>query len=881
MLNNLSIKLQTLLKNLINHLKKPEILFTIFTIALISAVHFINMFNTPYYENDEGIYQSQAWSISSLGSLSPYTYWYDHAPMGWIILNFFTRLIGGFYQVNFSGFESLDTGRFIILIFKIITAIYLYLTVKNLTKNKYVGGICILLYGLSPLAVFFQRRILLDNIMLMTIIISLYLITLKSSKLANIMLSGLLFGISCLVKESAVFLFPGFLVYILLNVDSNRKYICASLWTLFSVFTILLYPILAILKSELFPKDNQVSLVGTLLYQTGRGKKIPFWESNSELLYNVSLWNNADKYYVYAALGVVITSVIFGILTKNKTLLSILAILLGITLFMIRGGIILDFYILPFFALVGILGAMNVDIFIEKFPKSKSVVLISTFVIILFSSWISFQSKVGNSITSGNDNFNTFQSLKYIRKNIDPKAKFIIDHALWLDLRKDTNKSYNNAHYFYKLDTDPAVGKKVFDNNWKNIEYVVGSHQIYKTITDNPAPILKEAMDNSFMLADYRPNNEFTTDHSHSYWSVNGNWSAVFKTNNNANFLTKLNQSYFNKYVSNSGQTIDDQTKFTTSEGQAYTMLRSLITGNKSQFDQTWKWTKDILRTRTGDKLSSWKYGAYQNETKVLDKEAATDADLDIAYSLIKACQIWNDGSYIEEAKEIVNDIYKLRVKEYNQKLFLLPFSSTAKNGFEILNPSYFSPSYYREFAKINPDNNWIKLVDDTYSVLSTINQSRKLYPDWIKYNIKEDTFSSASDYLQNPLSDNFSFDAMRVLWRIGEDYTRNQDSRAKIIMENASEFFESKMDKGLLVSSWTPTGDQALNYETGAMNAMVSIPLNITNSKYSNRVWKDRVLMNTNYNLGIYQKNENYYDQNLIWLSYHMNYLKNGFSKI
>src|SRR5437899_7066958 len=55
------------------------------TILLFAALlHGINMFHFPYYEDDEGTYMSQAWAIVKEGQLTPYTYWYDHAPVGWI-----------------------------------------------------------------------------------------------------------------------------------------------------------------------------------------------------------------------------------------------------------------------------------------------------------------------------------------------------------------------------------------------------------------------------------------------------------------------------------------------------------------------------------------------------------------------------------------------------------------------------------------------------------------------------------------------------------------------------------------------------------------------------------------------------------------------------
>src|SRR6266545_2672094 len=64
-------------------------------LLLIAAlVHGYNMFGYPYYESDEGTYVSQAWAVVTLGRLAPYTYWYDHAPGGWVQIAAWTTLTG-------------------------------------------------------------------------------------------------------------------------------------------------------------------------------------------------------------------------------------------------------------------------------------------------------------------------------------------------------------------------------------------------------------------------------------------------------------------------------------------------------------------------------------------------------------------------------------------------------------------------------------------------------------------------------------------------------------------------------------------------------------------------------------------------------------------
>src|SRR3990170_2107893 len=56
----------------------------VLVVALVS--HGWNMFYYPQYLGDEGIYLEQAWAVLREHRLSPYTYFYDHAPVGWLVV---------------------------------------------------------------------------------------------------------------------------------------------------------------------------------------------------------------------------------------------------------------------------------------------------------------------------------------------------------------------------------------------------------------------------------------------------------------------------------------------------------------------------------------------------------------------------------------------------------------------------------------------------------------------------------------------------------------------------------------------------------------------------------------------------------------------------
>lgn len=847
------------------------------TLILVVFTHGFNMFQFPYYENDEGIYISQAWSLINNNQLSNYTYFYDHAPAGWMIIAGLVKVLGGFFAFDFSGFAALDTGRIAILILKLISVLLVYFIIKKQTGKYYLGLLGIVIMSISPLALYYQRRILLDNVMVCVALFSLYFLSLKKATLARGIISSILLGIAVLSKESAVFFVPGFLLLNYLRLSKSERNLGTILYLCFCISVIALYPVTAFLKTELFPSQDRVSLISTLLYQVSRGTKVPFWDYRSDFMSNFAIWVRKDIGFVYGFIGILFFSIIAAIGTTNKYLIGVVTILVGMIYFLLRGGIVLDFYLVPLIPFGAIIAMLIVNLFINgltkvfKFNISISVTLFLIFSLIFSLTTFELSSKAGKDILFKEENVTLSQSLNYIRENVNPKDNILIDSSHWLDLRNDSKPEFANADYFYKADYDPDIKNGKLKNDWQNVDYVVASHQQYQSIKEKITPLVKNVLDNSFVVADYQPTDDYVVKHDSRYISVNGNWSTVFKTNNNPELLTRLNSSYNSKYLGSNGQIKDDQA-ITTSKGQGFSLLRSVLTNDKNTFDKVLTWTLANIK-RPDDNLFASKYGRTDGLFKILDTENNTDADLDIAYSLILANRTWNDKNYLDLSKKIVSDIWKYRVVEHSGQNFLLPFASKAKEGFEIINPSYFSPMYYAEFATIDPNNNWNKLREDSYAELEQISQNRLLFPDWIKYNISTRQYESAAQALFNNNADNFSFEATRIMLRVGQDYQKTKDNRALRILQAASDIFDKNLVNSTIKASLDPSGNSVLTYETSATDAMASIALNTADANNKSKIWKDLIINKTDYKNGIFNNNEYYYDQNLIWLAYAYNF--------
>ena len=72
-------------------------------LALVIAATAWNLQGWPgRADEDEGTYVAEAWAIICEHQLAPYTYWYDHPPLGWAQLAGYIWLTDGFARYSSS-----------------------------------------------------------------------------------------------------------------------------------------------------------------------------------------------------------------------------------------------------------------------------------------------------------------------------------------------------------------------------------------------------------------------------------------------------------------------------------------------------------------------------------------------------------------------------------------------------------------------------------------------------------------------------------------------------------------------------------------------------------------------------------------------------------
>lgn len=335
--------------------------------------------------------------------------------------------------------------------------------------------------------------------------------------------------------------------------------------------------------------------------------------------------------------------------------------------------------------------------------------------------------------------------------------------------------------------------------------------------------------------------------------------------------------NYKDSYIEkSSNRTIDpERENVTTSEGQSYTMLRAVWVGDKITYDNSWKFTKDNMQ-HSGDALFSWLYGKQPNGTYgVLAKKggttSASDADSDIALSLVFAYARWQDPAYLTSAKAIISDIWDKEVIVVNGTPYLTAdnLEKLSDKPTALINPSYLSPYAYRLFAKIDPAHPWGKLVDSSYAILqksitSPLGKTKgSLPPDWIALDKNTGALTATT---QASLSSNYGYDAMRIPWRIAMDWQWNHEPRAKDVLGRMTPLADAWSKNAMLGTVYSHNGTAVGTYESPAMYGGAIGYFLVTNPSEASKVYTNKLVFLYDPDTNSWKQPLSYYDDNWAW---------------
>jgi 4-amino-4-deoxy-L-arabinose transferase-like glycosyltransferase len=471
------------------------------SLSIVGAANAWNLQGWPGRVNDdEGTYVAEAWAMIYPHHLSHYTYWYDHPPLGWALIAAYTWVTDGFHRDP----SAVMVGRELMWLVTLVSSALLYLLARRLRFRRVTAAVGVLLFGLSPLAIYYHRMVSLDNLATMWTLAAVAIAGSPRRSLGAAFWSGVCFAAAVLSKETIAVLLPAVVWMLWQHTDKRtRRWNMASFTVAFSLL-VLAYPLFAALRGELFPGRGQVSLTWALEWQLfRRASSGSLLVTHSGTFGLAHFWFSIDPWLLLAGAALVPA----GLVIRRLRPLAF-ALLLQIAI-MIKGGYLPYFYVtamLPFAALLisGVADSLCnpiVRIYRSRLCKSgtrvaawlpragcvPAVAAALVFIMVVAPNWWNALRQQAKVDGDGSE----LAATAWILDNVPRHDVVVVDDYMWPDLRLHAMSPL----WLWKVNTDPWVTKHVLPHGYASIDYVVLAPQASSTLAT--LPTLKAALQHS------------------------------------------------------------------------------------------------------------------------------------------------------------------------------------------------------------------------------------------------------------------------------------------------------------------------------------------------------------------------------------------------
>lgn len=472
-----------------------------------ALLHGVNMLRSPDPNEDEATYISQAMIFAQTGELSHYTYWYDHPPLGWI-------LVAGSNQVLalFGVTDVFVAGRIAMLGVQLANIALLFGILRRLGVARWAGALGVLVFMASPLGIDLHRLTLLDNIGTPFVLLGWFWALDPRRRLSAYAWSAFALALAVLIKETHAMFVPPVVAHVFFATRANRRYAVPVTLSL-GAFVVGLYPLYAVLKREFLPGPDHVSLFAALKWQlVDRPSDGWALDAASASGMQFNRWLTMDWPLL---LGGLVATVLVLLLWRRATWLAVTYLVLWVV--MLRGGYVpLPFpinLVWPASLLIGVAAHAVVAAVAPRVPAGRHAIsarhwpvwrLVACALVVVLGAgmayagsvraydrarWYFIQDRVAP----------TEQVSAWIGAHVGRDEIVVADNVNWVQL---VMRGYDRHRviWCYKLDEDPEVMARL-PNGWRDVDYVISTGPLRGMAKDYPT--VQQLLANSTPVATF------------------------------------------------------------------------------------------------------------------------------------------------------------------------------------------------------------------------------------------------------------------------------------------------------------------------------------------------------------------------------------------
>jgi hypothetical protein len=465
-------------------------------LVVCGVVHARGMYQTPARFDDEGTYTAYAWAVQYWHQLGHYTYWYAHPPLGWIQIAIWSWATHVYQHAPY----AVAATRQFMLVCELVSVALLYGLARRLGMNKFFATVAVLLFSLSPLAVYFQRAALLDNVVTPWLLGAFFLAASPRRHLGAAAGSAACLAAAVLSKETALLFLPAVVLLLWQHTDHRNRRFTLTMFATVLVLLGALFPLYALIKNELLPGHGHVSLIWAIKWQLmSRKGSGSIFDPHSTAHNVITTWMGLDPWLPKLALAFALP----GLLIRRVRPIA-LAFTIQV-LQLLRNGYLPYPYVIamiPFGALTvaGVLDAAwkasrlpirvrlgrtarRIRLRLERHPVGwlaftrqavLRVVVMGVGIALVATLAHSWPSRL-QWVQTANADEGKAQALAWVEHNVPHSARLVVDDSYWVDLVRNGYPA-DKVIWFTKLDVDPALDLPKL-HAWRVINYVLIDHQ--------------------------------------------------------------------------------------------------------------------------------------------------------------------------------------------------------------------------------------------------------------------------------------------------------------------------------------------------------------------------------------------------------------------
>ena len=494
----------------IRYLKRGALLAG--SLVLVGAAMAWNLQGYPGRANDdEGTYVDRGWAMLMTHHLSNYTYYWDHPFLGWATIAAWAGLTDGFARDA----RSVMVGRELMWVATMVSCVLLYVLARRIDIQRPFAAAAVVLFGASPLDIWYHRMVSLDNLATVWALAALVLAADRRRSWGAAIGSGACFAVAFWNKETILLLFPAMLWLLYQNTDPSTRFANVSSFCVVAFSGIAFYPLLAVLKGELMPGPGHDSLwKEQVVYQLTRPGTGSVLSKHTGTYLQFHSWLTLDPWLVLGG-GVAICT---GLVIRRLRPFA-LALLLQFAI-MVKGGYVPYAFgtaMLPFAALliagtadaywragdqagdqasdhrppgpgrVASLGVRHAG----KVPVIAATLVLAVICVPHWYGWLEQQS-ADNGFAAED------AAVSWVAGHVPRNDLVVCDAYPWLDIKLHTRAT---PLYLWQIDSDPQVMRTELPHGYRDISYLLldpGSPLTFAALPGRPT--LQQAIKNSVVV---------------------------------------------------------------------------------------------------------------------------------------------------------------------------------------------------------------------------------------------------------------------------------------------------------------------------------------------------------------------------------------------